>query len=312
MKICLVGATHISYNPRLVREADSLTAAGHDVRVVAPVIMESRAQQDRRLASRRNWRFQPFDYHPKGGLTHLRYWKVRGLPRLQRAGFNLLEGASWAARAVLPGSASLQRLAEREEADWFIAHAQGALPVAAAAASRWNARLGFDMEDILTLSTQEPIRMLQAIEREYLPRTEYVSVPSRAIARQVLQECPSCQVLTLYNVFPRALAASLVRPLDRARSGPARVRLHWLGQTIGLGRGLRFAIEAVAPLRDRVELHLRGTGGSPGFGEIRSHAERRGLRFVHHPLIDHDDLIASLGEFELDWRWSSPPHLTTS
>jgi len=162
------------------------------------------------------------------------------------------------------------------------------------------------MEDVLTLSTQEPVRMLQAIEREYLPRTEYVSVPSRAIARQVLKDYPWCQVLTLYNVFPRALAASLVRPLDRVRSEPARLRLHWLGQTIGLGRGLRLAIEAVAPLRDRVELHLRGADWSPGFGEIRSLAERRGLRFVHHPLIDHDDLIASLGEFDIGLALEQP------
>ena len=306
LKICLVGATHISYNPRLVREADSLTAAGHDVRVVAPMVQEDHGRQDRRLSSRRNWCFQPFDYRPRGVYSRLRYWKVRGLPRLERAAFKVLAGADRAGRAYLPGSADLQRLVESEQADWFIAHAQGALPLAATAASRWKARLGFDMEDILTLSKEEPVHLLRAIEKEYLPRTEYVSVPSQAIARRVLEGYPSCQVLTLYNVFPRALAATLRRPAQRARTGQVLARLHWFGQTIGLRRGLRFAIEAVAPLRDQVELHFRGSDWSSGFGEIRSLAEQRGVRFVHHSLIDHDDLIASLGNFDIGLALEQP------
>jgi len=34
-KICLVSPGHVASNPRLVKEANSLVAAGYDVRVVA-------------------------------------------------------------------------------------------------------------------------------------------------------------------------------------------------------------------------------------------------------------------------------------
>lgn len=48
MRICLIGATHVSQSPRLLREADSLSEAGHDVRVIARSYIPVLTMQDTR------------------------------------------------------------------------------------------------------------------------------------------------------------------------------------------------------------------------------------------------------------------------
>jgi hypothetical protein len=77
MKICLVGATHPCHNPRLVREADTLADAGHDVRVVTPSHSET-ARLRRRLVATRRWRFEPVDFELSGVARRGRAVVVRG------------------------------------------------------------------------------------------------------------------------------------------------------------------------------------------------------------------------------------------
>ena len=65
-----------------------------------------------------------------------------------------------------------------------------------------------------------------------------------------------------FEMRRRGIEETVVRGVLAApeqRPAYPRVRLHWLGQTLGSGRGLEEAIEAVRILDDdRVELHLRG------------------------------------------------------
>jgi hypothetical protein len=52
MHFCLIGATHPCHKPRPVREADSLAAAGHTVRVVASSVTPYLELRDAELGSR--------------------------------------------------------------------------------------------------------------------------------------------------------------------------------------------------------------------------------------------------------------------
>ena len=146
-------------------------------------------------------------------------------------------------------------LAASEPADWFIAHTQAVLPVAAAAARQWNARLGFDCEDLLTRSTDAAeAGIIGAIEKCYLSRCAYITVPSPAIGVCLNREY-GVDSTVLYNVFPLNQAKGLSAPEQRPQN--TRMRLHWVGQTIGRGKGIEEAAEAAALLGD-VELHIRG------------------------------------------------------
>ena len=51
MKICLVSHGHPAANPRMVREAGALVAAGYDVSVATPRFMERWVSYDEHLAA---------------------------------------------------------------------------------------------------------------------------------------------------------------------------------------------------------------------------------------------------------------------
>jgi glycosyltransferase involved in cell wall biosynthesis len=296
MRICLIGATHTCHNPRLLREADSFAHAGHDVRVIAPCYMEELAQKDERQIARRGWRYQRVDFRPSGLRGRQRYGFIRGRRRLAQELFRGVKSARVAEYSYTAALPELTALAAREGADWFIAHTQASLPVAAAAAARWRARLGFDCEDLLAESGSDPTNVVRLIEGKYLPLCTYVSTPSRCIADYLVQCYGLSTPLVLYNVFPLSLADGLVPPAQRPAS--QTLRLHWFSQTIGHGRGLEDAFAAVALLETNVELHLRGLEDTAYVNSLTSRYNLQDKVFIHAP-TDHDDLIRAMEGFDV-------------
>ncbi len=297
LRVCLIGATHPCHNPRLLREADSLAEAGHDVRVVTPSYMIELDQIDRRQLARRKWRHQKIVFLPLGWYGKYRSFMMRGRRRLAQMIFNRFGGRRVGEYAYTTALSEQIKMACCEPADWFIAHAHAALPVATAAAARWSARLAFDCEDLLAENNTDPVELVRAIERNYLHDCDYVSVPSKNIACRLEEQYGIRTPLVLYNVFPVSLAEGMLAPSGRP-ANPA-LRLHWFSQTVGPGRGLEEAIEAVGMLDGAVELHLRGNP-SMGYSSVLTDLARgRGVSLKFHPQVDHDDLIRTLGQFDV-------------
>lgn len=297
MRICIIGATHLSHNPRLLREADSLAEAGHDVRVVTPSFTVALDQRDQRHVARRNWRSQKIDYLPLGWGGKTRSIFIRGRRRLAFELHERFGGQQLAEYGYTTALPEQRRQASVEPADWFIAHAHAALPVAAAAARRWHGLLGFDCEDLLSEHGTDPAQIIRRIEKKYLPRCNYVSTPSKGIAHWLEDRYPIKPPLILYNLFPLRLADSMLPPAHRT-SG-AMLRLYWFSQTIGPGRGIEEAIEACGLLSDRVELHLRGNLSDGYRSVLGLLAGRLKVKLEFHPSIDHDDLIRGMWEFDV-------------
>lgn len=296
LRFCLVGAAHPCYNPRLVREADALAQAGHQVRVVAPLFNPALVEKDRALMADRRWRLERVDLLPRPGARFRSLW-IRGRRRLAHEIANCFPMAALAEHGYALALAEMRELAAREPADWFIAHTQAALPAAAAAAARWNARLGFDCEDLLAHAPSEPRALLRKIEAKYLPRCAYVSTASPLMAEQLVRDHRISLPVVLYNVFPLELADGMLVP--RERRADAVLRLHWFGQTIGPGRGLEDAAAALAHLPGEVELHLRG---NPAAGyreklEALAGGERHRLFFL--PPLEHDEVIRAMEPFDV-------------
>jgi len=306
MRICLIGAMHPCHNPRLLREADSLAEAGHEVRVVSPSYSLDLAQKDQRLMAKRKWNHQKVDYLPESWKGKVRSVFIRGRRRLafnMYRKFSVRKLAEYAYTKALPEEI---RLACLEQADWYIAHAQAALPVAAAAAKHWSARLGFDCEDLLSEAGTDPADIVRSIERAYLPHCNYISVPSKEIARWLEGNYCIEAPLVLYNVFPLSLANGM--PAPDMRPASRTLKLHWFGQTLGPGRGIEEALEAAGLLGPNVELHLRGNP-SKGYREILEElALRHQATLVLHDQVDHDVLIRSMQEFDVGLALERPEH----
>jgi glycosyltransferase involved in cell wall biosynthesis len=306
VRICLISPHHVSFQPRTLREADTLAAAGHDVRVVSKQTDATLREHDQKVMESRIWRLQTVSLHRDGSSSHkwmIEAARTKVFERLFQVG---LRTESIAASAYIRGLRATVKLTSAEKADWFIAHTQSALPIAVTAAKRWNAKVGFDCEDLLAEMNGEPRELVRSIERTYLSQCDYVSVPSESIAARLVEQYRIQAPVVLYNVFPLKLAETLVNPGQRRASNV--LRLHWFGQTIGEGRGLEEAIEGARLLGARVQLHLRGRVS----GEYRSHLESlarqdgASVELNFHPIIRHDELIKTMDQFDVGLALESP------
>ena len=307
-RICLITPHHVSFQPRTLREADSLSAKGHDVRVVSRQSDAQLTQYDFALASGRKWRLQVVDVRRTG--THAWRWLwTGGMTKLARWGFDCGCRSSWVVEsAYMRGLQAMGSVAESEPADWFIAHTQGALPAAAAAAKRWGARLGFDCEDLLGEADSDPPKIVEHIESTYLSRCDYISVPSEAIASYLISRYRIAAPMVLHNVFPISLATGLKEPVKRSSSLP--IRLHWFGQMIGPGRGIEEAIESMAGLGMEVELHLRGRIADWYRHRLVGLAADRGVESQVHfaPVVAPEKLMETMDRYDVGLALERPDH----
>jgi len=306
VRICLIGATHVSQNPRLLREADSLSEVGHDVRVIAPSFNPSLSDQDARHLKRRKWRYRAVDYRAIGMRGKVHSFYTRATRRVAQDLFRITQLRGLCEPGYTPALRSLIAAAACERSDWFIGHSHPALPVAAAAAKRCSAKLGFDCEDLLAANDPETTDMVLEIEKRYLGRCDYVSAPSACLARELAKSYEISEPIVLHNVFPQSLAQSLKRPT--ARPAHRKLRLHWFGKTIGPGRGLEDAVEAVGILGDGVELTFRGNWATGFEDQLQMLARKHSVDLVVHPPVDHDDLIKSLEDFDVGLALERPEH----
>lgn len=280
----------------MVREADSLAAAGHDVRVVAPSLLTDLEPSDAHLVRYRRWRLDQVRLAPTTLKRRAYHLRARWRRRFAQEVFHALHLPRAAEIAQNIGVPELTQRAIAEPADWFIAHTQGALAIAGAAARQWNARLAFDCEDLLSLSPQDDPDIVRQLERRYIGSCVYVSTASEAMAEELRREY-GIDPVVLYNALPTRLAESLVPPHNA--NGKRSLRLHWFSQTIGPGRGLEEVVEVAGTLNGGIEMHLLGRV-APGFGDVLSVlARRHGVPFFYHPIVHHDDLIRVVAQYDV-------------
>jgi glycosyltransferase involved in cell wall biosynthesis len=258
-KICIVSTRHVSYNPRVLKEADALDAAGFAVVVVTIRNDERQAAFDDELMRQRKWKLRTVDFR-RGRRGERRYWL--SLTLKQRL-FLLLSRISlrWgiAERAAEKAFDGLLKLAGAERADLYIAHHAEALGAAYAAARRNNARLGFDAEDFHTGmedSSAGMNRMIGYLEASYLPFCEYLTAASTGIAEAYRDKYGIRLPQVILNVFP--LEELPVRPPGNP------VKFYWYSQVIGPNRGIELLLDAASRIAvpgdgtRGFEIHLRG------------------------------------------------------
>ena len=296
MRVCLIGATHPCHNPRLVREADALAERGHDVRVIAVRAVPALIADDEKLVGSRRWRLQSASILRSPWTQGVRAVPHRFRRAMAAAAFRRTGSSAAAESALCEAAPQLLRLAMAEPADWFVAHTQPVLGIAARAARKWSARLGFDCEDLLAEVDDSAAAMVRSVERAYLPACDYVSATSSAMAAR-LQQQYQIAAAVWYNVFPLAQAGCLPPPEQRPAN--TALRLHWVGQTAGPGKGLEEAMEAAALVAGGVELWVRGTPAGDFGVKLEHMAREKNVPLTFLPHVHHDELAGAMGDFDV-------------
>jgi glycosyltransferase involved in cell wall biosynthesis len=299
-RICIVSNGEISQNPRVVKEADALAAAGYDVFVLFAQYAEWTRSLDRAILDRAQWRGCAVEARPGGLRPRILLLILKARVFVFRTLSNISMIAPIAELACSRYLVEQLWLAVRARADLYIGHYPPSLPVVAWAAWLTGASYGFDFEDFY--QGQSPTeeadnlfnRLIAVIEARYLPKACLLTAASRGIAREVARLHGCREPVTIMNAFAwadRTQIPSTVAP--PARTG--RLSLYWFSQIISLDRGLQDVIRAIGLIRNPVELHIRGAATAEVKTELLSHARRCGRESAinFHDPIPPENLLAS-------------------
>lgn len=312
MRICSITPHHLINNPRLVREADALSEAGHDVRVVAVHKQPELRSRDETIGRGRRWRVQFVDIAPTGAgrltwfLTGARQKLATRLWRVTR------RSASLAGLAYTRTFWETARLAAAEPADLVIAHTHPMLAPAFYAARRLGCRWGFDCEDILSEEYGEGIgdpahqALVRSVEAAFISRADYVTVASAEFAPWLAEhygvtDCTLVSNVPLLTEAPESLRTGFP---DRR----AHLSLYWFSISIGPKRGIEDAIRALPLIEVPVTLHVRGRL-LPGFeSELRALVSSLGLddRVVIHDLVGPADVLRAAADHDIGLCLTQP------
>lgn len=285
-KICIVTTRHISYNPRVLKEADAFFSRGYRVTVVTVNNHPSQHRFDQELMAARSWTLKTVNFRKEVGAEKRRWLllslKQRFYSKLARITF----GLGFAERAALKGFDALTRLAVGERADFYLAHHAEALGVAFKAAKATGAGFGFDAEDFHSgmnetgqLSGDD--ELIAFLEAKYLPFCNYLTAASKGIGEAYAKKYGLKLHNTILNVFPTETVSSagINQP----------VRYYWYSQVIGPNRSLETLLEAAARIKQPYEIHLRGSFHNTEYKtKLEALVEQYGLSenvFFHPPIL---------------------------
>ena len=305
-KICLITPRHISYNPRLVKEADTLHEAGYNVRVVALSHTPEKDKLDARLMKWREWTLEIVAAHQSHPLELIRWFKASMRQKLSQAVH--ARTTSWLRdRAYSRYVSELSALAGKQQADLYIAHNLQALPAAFQAAQQHDAFLGFDAEDFhrgefAADDGSQRKRLTEQVEAEYLPCCDHVTAASEGIANAYANALDIPAPTVVLNTFPKSERDGHTpkAELDQEREA-GTISLYWYSQTIGPDRGLQDVIRALPSLDERVVLTLRGQWAN-GFESVfrdlaREHDVEHRLRVL--PPAPPDQLVERAAQHDI-------------
>jgi len=288
MRVCLLTTMQPSFNPRLLKEADALTADGFAVTVVYAYMTDWATRSDAALFASRSWKAVQTGGNPQDRRWFFLYTRLR-----YRAGREILgrvprrwAPVNWALSRV---TCELIGAARQIPADLYIAHTLGALPAAIAGAKKYGARAAFDAEDfhsdmVPAVETTPADALAEDVEAACLPLCAFVTAASPAMAEAYARKYRIDPPTPILNVFPLEERPSQFRATNP--SGP--LRLYWFSQTIGGDRGLEDAVRAMGILGSPdVELYLQGEWARGYRKQLEALAASVGLdrrQIVHLPL----------------------------
>jgi len=252
----LISSGQPSLNPRLVKEADALTGAGHDVTVLYAYWNDWGTQHDQYLFAGKQWKAIRLGGDPEQKrflwfLSRLVHKASRII--VQKTGACKYFGDA----AIARSSYFLLKGAKKYKADLYIAHNLGALPAAAQAAARHNKMYGFDAEDFHRQEIDDDTnsfhyKICSYLEDKYLPGASYITASSPLTADRYAILYKKT-VTTILNVFPKTAGLPIIKNEKKP------LKLFWFSQTIGPARGIELVIGAIGQSDAKCELHLLGT-----------------------------------------------------
>lgn len=314
--VAIVTGAHLCRNPRVVKEADALSAAGYHVTVLGPSFSATLAGEDRALADGCGWRHRLSTDLTRAGIDGVAPRLVRraGTEAVRWLGIQTPEALGYGLRKTLAGARDL-------DADLYIGHQEVGLWVVDRLAGEGRT-VGADLEDwysedLLPHARKgRPVALLRRLEAAALRRSGHVTTTSESMAGALACRYDAGAPAVIYNAFPWADRGALEEPPEDRRE-TARPTLHWFSQTVGAGRGLETLFAALPRLSRSVDVHLRGACSPAEEERLRRLFPTAGdHRLFLHGLVPNEELLGRIAGHDVGMALEphDPPnsHLTVS
>ena len=219
--------------------------------------------------------------------------------------YAVLPSLMLAEEAYYRGFSQVLALALSTRADLYIAHTQGALPIAARAALRRGVPYSFDCEDLLAEEASDGLqnpwlrRAILQIENAHIPGAAYITATSRSMAAHLAERYRVAMPRVIRNVFSREQLHGIAPPSQRTRN--KAVEMVWMSATVGPGRGLEDAVAALSCLPEHVRLTIFGRmlpSYMPVFGALVQN-RRLNNRVTVKPIPEPDQVMSTLADFDV-------------
>jgi glycosyltransferase involved in cell wall biosynthesis len=304
-RILILTASHLCRNPRVVKEATTLGAAGFDVTVMSVSNRARFEAMDRELMQGLPFKRRVIDYTARDPRTRWRDFVQRSLTWGARF---LCNRVKWELAQSLGPATALLKLARAHSAALTVVHTEIPLWIGQDLIKSGR-RVAVDVEDwysedlLFADRRSRPQRLLRRAEEFVLNHADYASATSKSMA-EALANAYRCPVpVVLHNTFPLQDRSHLDQP-----PGSHPPTFIWFSQTIGPGRGLELFLAAWGRTQTPSVVYLLGDE-RPGYHRhLRSllpSARREDLRIL--PLVSPAQLPLKLAEFDLGLALE--PHL---
>ena len=284
----------LARNPRVVKEATALGAAGHTVTVLGIRNHAGSVPADTAIAASAPFRHRQIDMLASSGAPT----SARFIVFLRRLRMRLARDLGLHTIHTLGPASAMLRAARRETADLTIVHNEiphwiGTRLIAtgrhvAADIEDWHS------EDLLPHERSgRPLHLLRASERYLLHHAAYATTTSHALADALHARYGGCRPEVITNSFP-------LGPLPAPPSPLHLPAFFWFSQTTGPGRGLELFLAAWSRTSQPSRLALLGEARS-GYRQhlLDSLPEAFRSRVTFLPLVPPDQLPALIARHDV-------------
>lgn len=286
--ILILTASHLSRNPRVVKEATTLAQSGYAVTVLNVAQIPAAEEMDRAMTAGMPFTRTTLDLLGTTARSRVARLLARASTRLART---LLCRLQIESATALGPALPLLRAALRTPADLTIVHNEIPLWIGRRLIAEGR-RVAVDMEDWHSEDLMpedrrsRPLRLLRDTERAMLNEAEFATTTSDAMADAFVEAYGCPRPIPVRNTFPLPERSTV----DRASNGP--VSFYWFSQTVGPGRGLEEFISAWRMMKTPTLLRLRGNI-RPAFCEelVSALSAEQRARVSFLPLVSPSELV---------------------
>jgi glycosyltransferase involved in cell wall biosynthesis len=301
-KIVIVSQSHICRNPRVLKEALTLSKESYNVTVLTAIYSEDLLQEDFALLKGTNISYKFYSDLRLPGIKSYIARLVRKIAiELQlKLKIESIRSLGFKTGILLKKCASYS-------ADLYIMHQE--LPTYIGTKMvKQGYKVAFDIEDwysedLLPIAQiRRPLNLLKRSESEAVNNGAYCTTTSAVLAHQLALVYSSNEPEVIYNVFP-------ARPdLKVTKTIGSPVKLFWFSQNIGPGRGLEEFIKLLHNTATKLELHLLGNISNSYQNHLKVIMPAKYQLFFHE-LVSEINLANKIAEFDigLALELQSPP-----